>query len=469
MTQIVENICQLPQGWVWTTLVEILDFVKGKKPANIGLKKESLNIPYIDIQAFEKGIVNRFTDGRNCPICEADDILIVWDGARCGLVGKGVSGAIGSTLAKLVYYHISPDYLFYFLLSKFNFINKRPRGVGIPHVDPNIFWSIPFPLAPINEQFRIVGKVEELFSFLDAGIASLRAVQAQLKRYRQAVLQNACDGKLTEKWRRKNPNVQSSKDRWNILFGSKEIAYLPKLPNSWVYRNLEEVSEKVSVGHVGITSRFYCNRNEGVTFLRSQNVRQGKLSLEGIEYITKEFHSKLRKSQLRSGDLLIVRVGANRGDACIMPKGYPEANCANIVFARPRSGISDFLGIYFQTEICRKLMLGMSTGSAQGVINTKAVSKVPIPIPPVEEQPQIIQEVERYLSIIEKTELSANQWIAQTSVLKQSILSAAFTGKLVAQNPDGEPAEKLLERIKAERFSNKSKSNNQLELSQYVK
>jgi len=143
---------ELPHGWVWTRLRAILGFVKGKKPKNLGAKSELLTIPYINIKAFEHGVFNQFTDGDGCPLCKSDDILIVWDGARCGLVGRGVTGAIGSTLAKLDYYGLKSPYLFYFLQTQYERINKRPRGVGIPHVEPELFWNIPFPLSPLPQR-----------------------------------------------------------------------------------------------------------------------------------------------------------------------------------------------------------------------------------------------------------------------------------------------------------------------------
>lgn len=99
----------IPSNWTWVKLWDILDFVKGKRPKRVGAKDESPKIPYITIKGFERHIFDKYTDGIGCQLCEIDDILIVWDGARSGLVGKGVAGAIGSTLAKLVYYEINPE------------------------------------------------------------------------------------------------------------------------------------------------------------------------------------------------------------------------------------------------------------------------------------------------------------------------------------------------------------------------
>jgi type I restriction enzyme S subunit len=157
-----------------------------------------------------------------------------------------------------------------------------------------------------------------------------------------------------------------------------------ELPANWKLQPLESLCERVSVGHVGETSSFFTERN-GVPFIRSQNVRPGKVELEDIKYITCEFHQQSKKSQLRGGDLLIVRVGQNRGDCAVLPDGLGEINCANIVFARPDRNYSDFLGSYFNTPKGRENLLAVSSGSAQLVLNTKSIAKINVPVPPPKE------------------------------------------------------------------------------------
>jgi len=155
---------------------------------------------------------------------------------------------------------------------------------------------------------------------------------------------------------------------------------MQELPNDWKWVLFEEVCEKVSVGYVGQTSSYFCD--DGVPFIRSQNVRKGILDLNDIKHVTYDFHNKSKKSKLLTGDILIVRVGQNRGDCAVLPSGLGEINCANIVFARPEPEYSSFLGYFFNSNIGRKSLLAVSTGSAQLVLNTKSVAKVYVPIPP---------------------------------------------------------------------------------------
>jgi type I restriction enzyme S subunit len=96
---------------------------------------------------------------------------------------------------------INSLYLFRFLQTKYETINSNPRGTGIPHVDPELFWNINFPIAPLNEQHRIVAKLEKLLAKGEACQERLNKIPGLLKRFRQSVLAAACSGRLTADWR----------------------------------------------------------------------------------------------------------------------------------------------------------------------------------------------------------------------------------------------------------------------------
>ena len=113
-------------------------------------------------------------------MCKEDDFLMVWDGSRSGLVGKAIRGALGSTLMKLNFPRIENNFAYYFLQSKFTEINTRAKGVGIPHVDPNLLWNYDFPISPLPEQLAIVSKIEELLSDLENDKQQLLTAQQQL-------------------------------------------------------------------------------------------------------------------------------------------------------------------------------------------------------------------------------------------------------------------------------------------------
>jgi type I restriction enzyme S subunit len=173
-----------------------------------------------------------------------------------------------------------------------------------------------------------------------------------------------------------------------------------------------------------------------------------------VQFISPEFHDSLKKSQLRRGDLLIVRVGANRGDACVVPDGLGKLNCANIVFARPLDGLSPFLGLYFLGP-GRDRLLAETTGSAQGVINTQAVAATRVPLPSVTEQHEIVRRVVALMRRADAIEKGLAVATARADKLRQAILAKALRGELVPTEAElarregrgYEPATDLLKRI----------------------
>jgi type I restriction enzyme, S subunit len=178
---------------------------------------------------------------------------------------------------------------------------------------------------------------------------------------------------------------------------------LPVLPADWRWVQFSETCDRVSVGHVGPTSEFFTDAPDGICFLRSQNVRPGKLESENALSITPDFHRKLKKSQLQTGDILFVRVGANRGDCCVVPSGVGELNCANIVFARPKQP-TGFHAYFFQSDLGRNLLLSASVGAAQGVINTGSVASMPVPLPSLPIQRRIAGILSAYDGLIENSQ-----------------------------------------------------------------
>lgn len=454
MTKTDTTIRQNPRGWVWTRLGEVLSFIKGKKPRDLGAKTEYRNIPYINIEAFDKRVIDQFTNNDDYPICKPDDILIVWDGARCGLVGRGVSGVIGSTLAKLVFSEINSSYLFYFLQSKYEYINKRPRGVGIPHVDPNLFWNIPIPLPPLNEQKRIVGKIEELFIRLEAGVEALKKVKAQIRRYRQAVLKYAFEGKLT--------NSSSCHSEPQSCEGISDIAKqpsvapndLPELPEGWRWVKLGEVVNDIE--------KVNPKKNPDQEFIyidiASIDNKQQRIA-NPKKYLGKNAPSRARQL-VKYGDILFSTVRTYLKNIAIVNESY-DGQIASTGFCviRPQTNINNkFIFWYIQTDDFLNPLNQLQRGTNYPAVRDSDVLSQYIPLPPLPEQEQIVSEIERRFSVVEQIERIVDQSLKQAERLRQSILKKAFEGKLVPQDPNDEPAEKLLERIKIDKAKQTNKN-----------
>ena len=116
----------------------IMNLTKGKKPKNQSNECKDGFMPYVDIKAFETGVIENYTDGEKCLPCSEGDILIVCDGSRSGLVGKAINGYVGSTLAKITAEGMMQNYLFYFLQGKYALLNTKKKGTGTPHLNPDL-------------------------------------------------------------------------------------------------------------------------------------------------------------------------------------------------------------------------------------------------------------------------------------------------------------------------------------------
>ena len=464
----------LPKPWVVVPIGDVANLTKGKKPAAIGPFDDSMTIPYVTIKVFETGIASDYCDPTGLPLCTENDTLIVWDGARCGLVGKGVSGAIGSTLAKIEIPEISRPYLNYFMRSQFHRLNSNPRGVGIPHVDPNIFSSILLPLAPLAEQQRIVEEIEKQFTRLDAAVEALRAAQAKLKRYRASVLNAAVTGRLvpTEavvartEGRDYEPagqllqrilaerrvRLESQKHRREYQEPTAHrTSELPELPDGWISTTVEQVSFLVQYG----TSAKASSDATGVPVLRMGNIREGSLDTTDLKYLPTG-NPEVKKTLLDHGDLLFNRTNSAElvgKSAVFKGESSPASFASYLIRVSFGDGFSSEFGcLYINSHLGRNYIARVRNQQVgQANVNGTKLAAMPIPLPPIAEQHRIVMEVERLLSVAQQAEAAVEANLKRAERLRQAILKRAFGGRLVPQDPVDEPAAILLERIKTEK------------------
>ena len=303
----------------------------------------------------------------------------------------------------------------------------------------NKYLTLGVPIAPLPEQRAIVAKIEELFSDLDKGITDLKKAQDQLKVYRQAVLKKAFEGELTKEWREQQTD----------------------LPNDWIKKTIREVCENVKVGIVIKPTQYYTDDVEnGIPAFRSANVREFRVNDSNWVYFSEEGNNANKRTQLNTGDVLIVRSGYP-GTSCVVPEKFKGSNAIDILIATPIHDLitSEFLCTFNNSPFAKGLFSEGSRGVAQKHLNVGVYSKLNISIPSITEQKLILKEIESRLSICDKVEESISESLEKAKALRQSILKKAFEGTLLSEEelaackaaPDYEPASVLLERIKAEK------------------
>ena len=480
---------ELPEGWAWTRLencIEVLDKhripinaeERGKRIANKAISElnpyygATGQVGWIDDYLFDEELVLLGEDG--APFFESTK-------NKAYLI-KGKSWVNNHAHVLKVISNIALNQFLCHYLNIFDY-HGYVTGTTRFKLNQSSMRKIPFSLSPLPEQRAIVSKIEQLFSDLDNGIDNFKKAQEQLKRYRQSVLKAACEGRLvpTEaelacaEGRDYEPaNVllarilKERREKWNGKGKYKEPAVpdtngLSELPEGWAWATFDQVSDRVTVGHVGSMKDEYVE--SGIPFLRSQNVRENKFESNGLKFISREFYEKLKKSSLQPGDLVVVRSGSV-GTTCVIPETLTEANCSDLVIVKQPHAIHPQYGAFYMNSIAQSRINAKKVGVALTHFNTKSMAEMPIPIPPLMEQRHIVDDVERRLSICDKLETTITESLQKAESLRQSILKKAFEGKLLSEKeleearnaPDWEPAEKLLERIKAEKTNTKRKN-----------
>lgn len=282
-------------------------------------------------------------------------------------------------------------------------------------------------MPPIGEQHRIVAKIEELFTELNQGVESLKAAQAKLNVYRQAVLKHAFEGKLTAQWREMHSAVP-----WTQTTLGSQLSFLTSGSRGW--------------------AKFYAE--QGDKFIRAQNLKYDRLDLADIAFVELPDKSEGMRTRIQIGDLLITITGANVTKTAFVASDIGAAYVSqHVALARPVEGSNtEFLYWYLVSEATgRKQLTDSAYGAGKPGLNLENIRSVKIPLPSVEEQIEIVSRINTILSIERSLNTQIDIQLARVDALRQSILKKAFSGQLVPQDPDDEPASILLERIKTEK------------------
>jgi len=386
---------------------------------------------------------------------------------------------------------IIPDFVYYYLQYAKKLAIELASGTTFLEISAKKAAQIPIPVPPVDEQHRIVAEIEKQFTRLEAGVAALKRVQANLKRYRAAVLKAACEGKLvpTEAELHKSgsgvpPLVSNSKEkrgkrqdaaststfetgeqllqrilserrkRWNESNPQSEIrnrkykepatpdtADLPPLPEGWTWAQMETVCTKVQDGtHFSPKEQTVSGDFKYVT---AKNVKFGRLDLSNITYVSEQIHREIyMRCNPEKGDVLLIKDGVTTGTAAINTLEEEFSLLSSVSLLKPlRIGLlPGFLVCWLNSPVGFKAITGQMTGSAIKRIILEKIKKAPVPLPPLSEQTRIVEEVERRLSVVVELEALVTGNLQRADQLRRSILQKAFAGELVVQESLEMPA-----------------------------
>lgn len=453
----------IPVGWEVISLDDLVlkIFAGGDKPDEVSNEKtEEFNYPIFSNGLKDKGLYGYSNTYRVDEEC-------ITISARGTIGYTEVRTPKFTPIVRLIVivpteYTLSKYLKFYFE----NLIVEK-SGTSIPQLTVPMIKPIPIKLPPLNEQKRIITKIEKLFSNLDNSDKYLLHLEKQLKRYRQSVLKSAFEGKLTKEWSKKQTNLETADEllqkikKERTLYIENEIREKFKdKPEKWIK---DKVKNEVDKFYTGLK---YIEDDEKPFFIPSEwkwiRFEELTLNLDGnripitkssrvegcIPYYGASGIIDYVKDYIFDGEhLLIAEDGANlltrnKPIAFIANEKFWVNNHAHIVksFSNiPHKFLSNFINF-----IDLKFYI---TGSAQPKLNQQALNKIIIPLCSLEEQIRVVDEIEKHFSIIDKLETVVQQSIKESKRLRQSILKQAFEGKLVEQDSNDESASLLLEKI----------------------
>ena len=402
---------ELPNSWRVIPLGDFATVQGGSQPPKKVFIFESKQgyVRLLQIRDFGKKPVPTYVpQNRVTKFCEKDDILIARYGASLGRIVTGMEGAYNVALAKVI---ADPDvierrYLFYMLQTQtFQTPLKMISRSAQNGFNTGEIYPICFPIAPLSEQRRIVARIEELFSRLDAGVAALRYAKAQLQRYRQSVLSAAVTGQLTQAWREKADVTLSE----------------------WESVSIDDISE-VKTGKTPKRGEPQFWTNGTIPWLTS-SATSNDFTHEADQFVTKAaLDSGLKLFEPGTLLLAMYGEGKTRGQVTeITFQASCNQACAAIIVNDARA-FRPFVKLRLQE--CYEQTRKAASGGNQPNLNLTKVREIPLQLPPLAEQHQIVAEVEARTTAIDRLEAELDRQITRSNRLRQSTLAAAFRNSL---------------------------------------
>nr|WP_277614646.1 restriction endonuclease subunit S [Enterobacter nematophilus] len=503
----VSKLWQIPDTWLWTTMGNVAEVVGGGTPSTKNPKNFEGSIPWIT-PADLSGYSEKHISGG---VRSISKLGFEESGARW--LPKGT--VLFSSRAPIGYVAIASrpvttnqgfksfipaqgvlsDYVYYWLTLAKSHAESLASGTTFLELSGAKAALIPFPLAPTAEQARIVEKIEELLTVLDAGVEELKTARKKLLQYRQSLLNVAANGGLTEKWR-ENHRIEKNgvqlvhdvlnerRSHWEggklakiteqgkkpIKGWQKEspdflrpgMANLSQLPSAWEWANVQQIvsdeRHSLAIGPFGSNLKVSDYRDFGVPLVFVRNIRSGNYGGEFTKFISQDKAKELNAHSVVAGDVLVTKMGEPPGDADVYPDSQPLAVItADCIKIRCNEALMNpfFLKIVLNSNIGKRQIGPMTQGVAQKKVSLGRFSNLTIPVPPVDEQKMIVRMIGEAENNIRAQLASIDLSLQQCSAQRKNILRTAFSGQLTPQDPRDESVHLLMERIFTQKNSQK--------------
>ena len=480
----------IPDNWVWTRLGEISKLSGGSGFPEKYQGFLDKNIPFykvgslknIDdnfyIENSENYIDEDILDKIKAKLFPENTIIFAKIGEAIRLNRRAIlkeNSCIDNNLMALVSNSSCYFRYIYFWLKKED-LYKYAQATTVPSIRQSILEELEFPLSPLNEQKRVVEKLDFLFEKTKRAKEIIEEIKVDIENRKISILDRAFKGVLTSKWRNENRTsdvkellktindekikkweeecLQAEKDgnkkpKKTIIKEVKDMI-VPvdeqpyKLPDNWVWVRLGDIIDNIKYGYTASSQE-----NGEVKLLRITDIQNDEVNWNTVPYC-KISEEEFETYQLKVRDILIARTGGTIGKTFLIreiPKNLKSVYASYLIKFYPNKNISEiYLKNYFSTDLYWKLLKMKSRGTGQPNVNSPSLQVLLVPLPPLEEQEEIVRILDEVLENENKVK-ELLELEERIDILEKAILHKAFKGELGTQNSNDEPAIKLLKEI----------------------
>lgn len=473
----------LPVGWCWAELGSLGHWTGGGTPskANSSFWTNG-SVPWVSpkdmkvdvITDTEDMITEKAVENSSAKYVPPQSVLMVM---RSGILRHSFPVAVNERtvtlnqdLRALTPIHaVDPRYLSRFFKCAANQILSEcsKDGTTVNSIEAGPLERVLVPVAPLAEQRRIVARIDELFAQIEEGEAALEEALKRLETFRRALLKAAVTGELTKDWRAANSVKETGHDLLARIKAEREAAQavrkrrgrhsepatldaseLPALPDGWAWATLDALANSVRNG-TSAAPKAPPNSHE---ILRISAVRPLKVDTSQIRYLSEEQARAAAESIVDQGDLLFTRYNGSAelvgvGAVYRGPSRFYPDKIIRVRFCSVASQLLNFVELAVNCGEGRKhIASNIKTTAGQQGLSGESLKSTPVPIPPLAEAIEILRRVSEALNAHADTLAMLDAEAADAARLRQSILKAAFEGRLVPQDSDDEPASVMLER-----------------------
>ena len=413
----IEWIGQIPNDRILIRNKYSLSYVKGKIPSETNTEQNG--VPYIgasdlDILSGNSGY-SLYTSDIDIPMCDSEDILVLWDGARAGLIGRNHTGAISSTIVRITPSDfINKRFFFWYLKGFEKYLYECVNGTTIPHMKKRYIEDIFMLDWSINDQQSIADFLDDKCGKIDHYIEKQRLIIEKLKEYKQSVITEAVTKGLNPDVPMKDSGLEN-----NLL-----------IPAHWENRKVISILSMRVVDGAHESPELF---DEGIPYISATAIENGKIDFSKMRgFISEEYCDICDQRYIpQLNDILMIKLGASTGQVAMVETTdrfniwVPLAAIRCNQNANPK-----FVYYAFQSDYFVKQMELSWTYGTQQTLGVKTIERLRILLPPIDEQNRIAEYLKCKCEVIENIIEKKQLIVSKFNEYKKSLIYEAVTGKL---------------------------------------